>query len=124
MGMHSFGQMTERQQKRLYFMKELGCMACYKRFGASSPGGEGHHAEDAAGRAIDHDHIIVLCDWHHQCKPPQGYSSARALLEFGPSRHRHAVAFAEEFGTDLDLFAEQRQRLDAYLSTFVVRPNV
>lgn len=125
MGLHpKLGALTERQKKRLFLMKELGCTCCHIVFGRASPGGQGHHAEDRAGRAISHDALIVLCDWHHNGKPlpPGAKNEARALVEYGPSRHRHAVAFAEFFGTDEQLLEIQNARLAGYLTTFVISP--
>lgn len=120
MGMHSFGAMTDKQVRRLHFQKEVGCVACWLEFQAASPGGEGHHAEDDAGRAIGHDMIIVLCCWHHQGKRHNG----ETVASHGPSRHRHTVAFREKYGTDLELYEIGRQLLEKFLATFVIRPDV
>jgi hypothetical protein len=123
MGMHpKLGALTAKDQRRLYFIKEIGCVACLKRFGEASPGGDGHHAEDEAGRAISHATMICLCDWHHTGKPPSGYTKRAALDHYGPSRHGHAVAFAETFGTDLQLLEFQNARLASYCSSFVIAP--
>lgn len=123
MGMHpQLGAMSALDQRRLHFIKEIGCLACIIRFGDASPGGEGHHAEDDAGRAFSHAATICLCPWHHQGKPPAGYSSGRALAEYGPSRHRHARQFAQEFGTDLELLEAQDAALESFAKSFVIRP--
>lgn len=119
MGLHpQLGAFTDKDRKRLYFQKELGCMACFLLFGASSPGGEGHHAEDEHGTVIGHHALIVLCDWHHQGKPMNG----ETLSSHGPTRHKHTVAFTERFGTDLVLLQLSNERLDAYLATFIIPP--
>lgn len=115
------GSMSERQQRRLHLLKECGCLACFLWFNERAcPGGEGHHAEGVSGRAISHDAIIILCPWHHQGKPTNGEN----LVTNGPSRHRHAVRFAEEFGTDLELLKIQNEVFEKFLSTFLIRPNV
>jgi hypothetical protein len=119
MGLHpQLGAFKPADSRRLFFLKELGCVACFLRFGAAAPGGEGHHAEDDAGTVIGHRALIVLCPWHHQGKPTQG----ETVASHGPSRHRHTVAFTAAFGTDLQLLAQGTERLDAYLATFVIPP--
>lgn len=124
MGLHpQLGSFSERQSQRLYHLKCIGCVACRLRFGTASEGGEGHHAEDAGGRAISHDAIIVLCLWHHQGKVPHGHTKGTALEFYGPSRHGHAVAFAETFGTDLELLEVVNQFVEAYRASFVIPPS-
>lgn len=119
MGMHpQLGSFTPRQSKRLFLIKELGCVCCRLRFEVARPGGDGHHAEDEAGRAISHDAVICLCLWHHKGIPEYG----ETLESHGPSRHRHARAFEEEFGTDLVVLEIQNQFLEVYLETFLIRP--
>lgn len=119
MGMHpQLGALTERHKRRLFFIKELGCIACFIRFGASSPGGDGHHAEDDNGVVIGHHALICLCPEHHHRPTPASYRQK------GPSRHLHTSEFVAEFGTDLQLLELQNARLETYLATFVIRPDV
>lgn len=118
------GSFTEKHRKRLYFKKELGCECCVIRFGRAGQGGDGHHAETDEDVVIGHHALIVMCKWHHDGVPPTGYSSRSALDFFGPSRHKHRVAFREEFGTDLQLLERSDARLEKYLDTFVIRPAV
>lgn len=116
MGLHpQLGAMTERHKRRLFFIKELGCVACRIRFGDASPGGDGHHAEDETGRPIGHHALICLCPGHHH-RPD--------YRRLGPSRHMHTVEFVAEFGTDLQLLEFQNALLEKYLATFVIRPDV
>lgn len=125
MGLHpQLGALTERHKRRLHFIKEIGCVACWLRFGAASPGGDGHHAEDEHGSPIGHRAMICLCPWHHVAKPPQGYTKHAALDHYGPSRHGHTRAFTATFGTDLELLEAQNALLERFLSTFVIRPDV
>lgn len=119
MGLHSqLGALTEKDKRRLFFIKEQGCIACFIRFGRSSTGCDGHHAEDDNGVVIGHHAMIPLCDWHHNAKPMYG----ETLASHGPTRHRHTRAFTETFGTDLVLLALTNERLAAYLATFVISP--
>lgn len=125
MGMHpQLGSFTEKNSRSLFFKKELGCEACFIRFGAAGPGGQGHHAENDEDVVIGHHAIIVLCDWHHNGNTPGGFNSRSALSYYGPSRHKHRVAFREEFGTDLQLLERSNARLEAYLDTFIIRPAI
>lgn len=112
------GAMTERHKRRLFFIKELGCLACRIRFGTASPGGDGHHAEDDKGIPIGHHALICLCPFHHH-KPTRA-----SYLSHGPSRHMHHPEFVAEFGTDLQLLEFQNALLEKQLSTFVIRPDV
>lgn len=113
MGMHSkkHGNFTEKNKLNLYLIKEIGCLACIIEFGAASPGGVGHHAEDDNDVVLGHGDLICLCDWHHDAQTPQGYNSRSALERFGPSRHKHRVAFRERYGSDLVLLEKQRRLL-------------
>ena len=119
MGMHPpLGGRTETHTRRLFFIKEIGCIACIKRFGAAGPGGDGHHAEDGKGTVIGHHAMLCLCPEHHHQPTSASYRKK------GPSRHIHTVEFTAEFGTDEQLLEFQNQVLSAYLDTFVIRPDV
>lgn len=123
MGLHpQLGAFNERHKRRLYFIKEIGCLACWLQFGEASPGGDGHHAEDENGVVIGHHALLCLCPWHHVGKTPQGFNSRSALAHYGPSRHGHTVAFTARFGTDVVLLKLQNEKLESYLSNFVIRP--
>lgn len=124
MGLHpQLGSFTEKQKRRLFLIKEIGCVACIEWFGAAGPGGDGHHAEDEdSGRAYSHEAVICLCPWHHVAKPPSGYNSRSALAFYGPSRHGHAIAFAERFGNDQQLLEKQNVLLAKHLESFVISP--
>ena len=124
MGLHpQLGALTEKHKKRLFFIREIGCVACILRFGVASPGGDGHHAEDeASGRAYSHDAMICLCPWHHVAKVPPGFNRRSAESHFGPSRHGHAVLFVATFGTDQQLLEKQNALLADHLSSFVISP--
>lgn len=123
MGMHpQLGGLKERDKKRLHFIKEIGCVACHIRFGAASPGGVGHHAEDDNDVVLGHDCMICFCDWHHVAARTHGKTRIQMLDEYGPSRHFHTVAFREEFGTDLQLLEKQNALLEGFLKSFVIPP--
>jgi hypothetical protein len=120
MGMHGLGQLTAKQQRRLFFIKEIGCIACIMYFGQAGEGGEGHHTH-IPGRKKSHDDMVCLCPWHHQGKPPSGYTEKRALEVFGPAR-KTRPAFEAVFGTDEKLLEYQNARLAAFCASFVTSP--
>lgn len=121
MGMHGLGALTAKQDRRLYFIKEIGCVACLMKFGSAEPGGDGHHCF-IDNKPRSHDDMVCLCKWHHLKRPPNGYTERRALQVYGPSRHGHAVLFEQEFGTDAQLLEFQNARLKAYCDSFVISP--
>lgn len=125
MGMHpQLGSLNDKHLRRLHFIKEIGCVCCHEVFGAMSPGGDGHHAEDEGGRAFSHSAMICLCKWHHVGTVPPGLNRHTALDVWGPTRHKHHTMFRERFGTDLELLEKQNALLESFLATFLIRPSI
>lgn len=102
---------------------ELGCLACRRRGWFAQPC-QVHHLnldQHAGQRRLGDDHTIGLCEWHHQGYPKEGRSEEWTRLYLGPSMKHEPVKFREEFGSDLELLAEQNRLIERAESNVVGR---
>lgn len=84
---------TAKQYRLFAKVAEIGCMAC-RQNNKHTPA-QIHHWREYGYR--DHNKVFGLCPVHH---------TATASVDWITNRHIDPAEFAEEFGTDEDLFNE------------------
>lgn len=85
------------------------CMACEVR--GIEVGGTGYVQWHHLAGKKRHDLTIGLCQWHHQGRPPEGWSHESCREHFGPSLAEGSKPFHAAFGSDEELLQRQNQFL-------------
>lgn len=106
-------QATLPDKVRFRKLSELGCIACWKTFGAFVQGEIAHVTH--AGRRAGHDATFSLCPVHHRGLLPDGLTQQQCDATFGPSFAKNKHAFEEAFGTEDELLEETNRLLNAPL---------
>jgi hypothetical protein len=112
--------MSQRRFLRIY---ELGCICCRRRGYFNEPC-QIHHLnldQHAGQKRLGDNYTIGLCPWHHVAEPKSGRNAEWMRLYLGPSMKSEPVKFREEFGTDLELLAEQNRLIERAESNVVGR---
>jgi hypothetical protein len=102
------------RQRRFQRIYDLGCLACRRRGWFAQPC-QVHHLnldEHAGQQRLGDEYTIGLCPWHHQAQPVTGRDAEWTRTYLGPSMAAEPVKFREEFGSDLELLAEQNRLIE------------
>ena len=100
---------TRDQLRRHDAIREDGCLLCQlKGLGHTLP--QIHHLL-LGGRKISHDHVLGLCDWHHQAIKPADWKYGAMVDRYGPSLAHGSYVFHEHWGADQYLLELQSERV-------------
>ena len=109
----STGKPTKREAERIVACKEGPCVYCARwsqlhPFGRVSIvyGCDFHHFKSGNIRR-GHRYGVGACVWHHRGIPPEGFSSAQARDQMGPSLMDGSRLFHETYGSDDELLEIQ-----------------
>ena len=102
---------TKDEQARYDALKELGCIVGRLRV-VGCVGCEIQHLT-SGGRRISNYHTIPLCPWHHRGQLPEGFTTTKATLCYGPSFAKSRKQFEQIFGSEEYLLEQTNRLLDA-----------
>jgi hypothetical protein len=115
-----------KRDRRCQRICELGCLACRRRGWFGQPC-QVHHLnldQHAGQQRLGDEYTIGLCPWHHVGECFQGRTKEWMRDHFGPSMKHEPVKFRDEFGSDLELLAEQNRLIERAESNVVGRRAV
>lgn len=96
------GDVKKSEKEHLNKVAELGCVACFVKFGGWGTPAEIHHVRATAGMGQRSKSVIGLCHPHHRTG---GY---------GEAFHSGSKAFEKAYGTELELLELVENEVGSY----------